>query len=109
LKLGEEKQERKNQKDLLIQTSIDIASQAQQGVLLAIRLPNNTRIQQHFQPDMVGQRIYDFIQGQECMFDENDLPIPFRLTFGMGETVNPEIPLSEQSLDHPSLISVIVE
>lgn len=87
----------------------NLPDEPETGIIIAVSLPNKTRIIRKFRPQEKGELLYNWIAGNPSLFEDNIRPIPFCLQPAYGASIVKELSLEEQGIKGKILLQTVLE
>ena len=97
------------QKNSILDLSKELPDEPEDGICIAVVLPNGKRVQRKFPPTSKGKIIYQWISGFEEMFENELTPIRYTLVQVLGVKVIEDETLQEQKMRNRVLLNVLIE
>ncbi|KAH0786962.1 surface protein [Histomonas meleagridis] len=108
-KIEEEREQMVLQKSAILELARQIPEEPENGVCIAVVLPNGRRVQRKFSPSTKGEVIYQWVSGFEELFENELNPISFSLVQVLGVRVNEDETIEEQKMRNRVLLNVLTE
>ena len=102
----EEANEQRNYPEMIKQKFIEIGNEPNDGILLAVSIPNKPKITRHFAPESFGSDVYIWVAANEFMISSGLHLGKFNLVFA-GKTLDDKKSLIEQDISSKTLFSVV--
>lgn len=110
---AEEKQKESLEKEKLLDELLEksklLPEEPENGVMIAVTLPNNTRITRKFALDEIGDHIYTWVALDKQMLDQYKSVVKFELTHPFKDFLKKDESLEQQGIKGKTLLRVMIE